>query len=601
MSKINVLPQELINIIAAGEVVERPASVVKELIENSIDAESTVITVNIENFGQDLIEVIDNGIGLNEEDALLAFQQHATSKISTKEDLENIMSLGFRGEALASISSVAERAEMESLSDSNPPVLINIESGSKESKQSNKSERGTRISIHNLFKNVPARKKFLKTNNTEFRNIVNTFLEIALINNKIHFELNHNSKLVYRLTSSNSIKERMFEIWGKSLTESFYEEKNLSNIKMLLEKPENSKKNTNFQYIYINDRRIDSKVIQSAVKEAYQGFIHRDLRPSFLIVIHIDPKVIDVNVHPRKLEVRFEDPQSIFRLVYSSVRKALENETKQNIKETIEEIRNVESNFIQDLEKEKISSSNYSSSASNYNYSAPKFSKVQDSISFTREIIPNTSFNYDDISEPVRHNAPSINNLKQIFNTYIVYEKEDEIIFIDQHAAAEKINFERLLYGVGEMKTKPLLLPTVIELKPFEKEIIMEDKVNLSEIGIIIEDFGGNTIQILEIPENLQSIDFNDYLSSIINNKEDFSWIKTEYTDIKLSSEMYNLLALTACHGSIRAGQKLTESEMLNIINDLNKIKQPNNCPHGRPISWKLKRQEIEKNFKRVI
>src|SRR5690606_5035413 len=185
--------------------------------------------------------------------------------------------------------------------------------------------------------------------------------------------------------------------------------------------------------------------------------------------------------------------------------------------------------------------------------------------------------------------------------TYIVYEREDELIFIDQHAAAEKITFEKLLYSLGSVKTKPLLIPTVIDLKPHEKEIILNKKNDLEELGIVIEDFGGTSIQLVEIPEFAQNINVQDYLHEIINNKDDFSFLSREYADIKISNELYDLLALTACHGSIRAGQKLSESEMLNIINGLKTLKQPNNCPHGRPTSWKISKNQIEKNFKRAF
>jgi len=596
MGKIRSLPQDLINMIAAGEVVERPASVLKELLENSIDANSTRITVNITEYGKGLIEVIDNGIGMNEADALMAFEQHATSKIYSQEDLENINTLGFRGEALASISSVALKVQMDTKTDSDEAVLIRIENKQRKKLTSTKVDRGTKISIFNIFENVPARKKFLKSDSTELKYIINTFIETALINLNIHFELKHNDKLLYRLTKTDDIKTRMFEIWGNEVSESFYDlksmELNLCNIDLLLERPEFAKKNPNIQYIYINGRRIDSKVISTAVKEAYQGFIHKDLRPAYIIVIHINPQKVDVNVHPRKLEVRFQDSQEIFRTLFSSVRKTLEINTREIITNTLEvkpENKNqntFKNDFISSLNEQK--SQNFNTT---YNIK-PRFSKIQDAISFSKALIE-PSFSENKPVDKIR--------VTQIFNTYIVYEQNNDLVFIDQHAAAEKILFEKLLYSVGDRKTKPLLLPTLIELKNHEKNLVLESKKNLEQIGIVIEDFGGNSIQVVEIPEEIEKIDFNEYLNEIINNKEDFSSLSKEYIDVTLNKEMYDLLALTACHGSVRAGQKLSEEEMLNIINNLKSLKQPNNCPHGRPISWRLSKIQIEKNFRRVI
>lgn len=610
MGKIRKLPQELINLIAAGEVVERPASVLKELLENSIDAESARITVNITDYGKGLIEVIDDGIGMNEDDAILAFEQHATSKIQKSEDLENIVTLGFRGEALASISSVAQRVDLETKTDKGESIHINIENSKLTKSTSTKVDRGTKISIYNIFENVPARKKFLKSDNTELKYLINTFLEIALVNLNIHFEIYHNSKLQYRLTKANNIKDRMFEIWGNTAN-NFYAprivETDLCKIELVLEKPENAKKNTNIQYIYVNGRKIDSKVISMAAKEAYQGFIHKDLKPSYIILIHIDPRLVDVNVHPRKLEVRFLDPQGIFRTVFSTIRKSLELNTKDELKKALE-INNDFKNHTYKSESDNfISSLNQKSNLKGQDFTyptiKPKFSKVQDAISFNKALFePTTNGNeapeISSVQESIKEEPLKIT---QFFNTYIVYEREDELIFIDQHAAAEKITFEKLLYSLGSVKTKPLLIPTVIDLKPHEKEIILNKKNDLEELGIVIEDFGGTSIQLVEIPEFAQNINVQDYLHEIINNKDDFSFLSREYADIKISNELYDLLALTACHGSIRAGQKLSESEMLNIINGLKTLKQPNNCPHGRPTSWKISKNQIEKNFKRAF
>lgn len=594
MGKIRELPRDLINIIAAGEVVERPASVLKELLENSIDAESSFIKINIEDFGQKLIEVSDDGIGMDQEDLIKSLQQHATSKISTKSDLEKISSYGFRGEALASISSVSEVTEVESKTEKVDSAKIVYKSGETNLLNSSRSDRGTKVSVYGLFNNIPARKKFLKSSNTELRNLINTFIDISLINIHIHFEFYHNNKLIHRLPKCNSIKERVFSIW-KDGAQNLFEEYTISfpkyKLSLLIEIPDRARKNAQFQLIYVNRRRIENKIIASAIKEAYSGFIHKELKPSYIILIDVEPSEVDVNVHPRKLEVRFQNSQEIFRTVFSAVRKKLEINTKNSI---IDSIRETQTDY-------SAQSSEFSYSNPNKTFTIPKYTprlgdKVSDSISFSAEIINSSQ----EFREEIKNND-NLGTLSQYFNTYIVYEKDSELVFIDQHAAAEKINFEKLLDEFGSVRTKPLLIPTVIDLNKNDKEVVLSKKDNLSEIGIFIEDFGGDSISLTEIPEIIEEIDFLNYIEDLLQDKNDYSWLKREYSEYSISEESYALLAKTACHGSIRAGQKLSPTEMNNLVLKLKELKQPNNCPHGRPILWKISKQEIEKNFKRII
>lgn len=598
--KIKKLDPLLINKIAAGEVVERPSSVVKELIENSIDAESTRIIVNIEDYGKKLIQVIDNGYGMIREDALKAFEIHTTSKISNEMDLKNIRTLGFRGEALASISSVSEISIIETKNiDDKVGTTVEINENKITDRPSSKTESGTKISIHNLFEKIPARKKFLKSDNTEMRNIANTFIDLALINYTVIFELNHNGKNIYKLIGSKNLKERIFEIWGEKVTNKFYNEVEKQytncNIRLIIQDPNQAEKSSTHQYIFVNNRKIDSKVISTAIKEAYKGFIHRDLTPSYFINIHINPEDLDVNVHPRKSEVRFSDSQTIFSNVFNSVKKTLESISKENMLKSIEnnEVQKYTNSFQNNFEDSfQPKTFKYEEAKEITGFTRKRFSNVKDAISFSSEIM-NINDKLDIPKKRFR--------LTQYFNTYIVYEENESMIFIDQHAAAEKITFEKIIYSLGSIITKPLLIPTLVELQKFEKDQVLEECKKLKEIGIIIEDFGGNTIKVIEIPEIIERIDFNDYLRVILNNSEEFSHLKNEYADTQLSKEMYDLIALTACHGSIRAGQKLNEDEMQKIIDELNKLKNPNNCPHGRPILWKIKKTEIEKNFKRII
>ncbi len=635
MNKIRILPQNLINLIAAGEVVERPSSVLKELLENSIDAESSKIIVNIKDYGNELIEVKDNGVGMDQENAKMAFKQHATSKINNEEDLHKILSFGFRGEALASISSVAERVELQSKIENGEAVKLTIENTKEDFAKSTQTEKGTKISIYNIFKNIPARKKFLKSNAVELKHLTETFLNIALPHLNIHFELYHNDRLVYRLTKAESFKNRVFEAFGKQTASNLFEMKTFDNGQIKITgyfgKPEIGKKSYNFQYTYVNRRFVINKIVATAVLEAYKGFIHKDLKPAYFLFIEIDPSQIDVNIHPRKTEIRFLNSQEIFRYVYSLCRKTLETSTKSIITDTLQD------NF--DSENRQDSASNdffghttqkpsflANDKTSNYSFKqkAPK-GKVQEALSFTKNLIDSSKSQnfqeflnsdseekkalYNDKNEAIIQGSDSqitqqemkYDKVFQLFNTYILFEKDNKLIMLDQHASAEKILFERLYLNLGELKTKPLLIPEILELKRHDKELLLEKKEELKNIGIILEDFGQDSIQILEIPEAVENIDIQDYIDEVLNMNTDLEKTYESEKDIypKLNKEVYMLLATTACHGSIRAGQKLEREEMVSIIKNLLTLKNPYNCPHGRPTIWQLERSEIEKNFKR--
>ncbi|MEP7103446.1 MAG: DNA mismatch repair endonuclease MutL [Candidatus Dojkabacteria bacterium] len=612
MSKIRTLPENLINMIAAGEVVERPASAAKELIENSIDAGATEIILKIEDFGKKLIEISDNGVGMDKDDALKAFEQHTTSKISQENDLYNIVTLGFRGEALASISSVADSIIIETKSKDIEAVKLNIKNTHREFENSARTDNGTIISISSLFKNVPARLKFLKSDATELKYITTTFTDIALSHLNIRFEMYHNGKLLYRLPNTTSAKDRIFDIYGKNVAESLFNESHFDGksyqITALFCKPELAKKISTIQYISLNGRAINSKIISVAVQQAYQGFIHKDLKPHYFLFIHMDPSIVDVNVHPRKLEVRFENQDQIFKDIFRLTRNSLENSTKLDTGINREE--EIKSSEV----RENITNQGSSNFKSNYIYPKNNYSfkekgqKVNDLVNFQNILNEAPSFNTAYRSTERLNNLATSNleletNFKpfQVLNTYIVFESKDKVTFIDQHAAAEKILFEKILFGLGDIKTKPMLVPEVVGLKNEDKALILEKADDLKRIGIGVEDFGGKDIQITEVPEELEDLDVRKYIDAILNNNEDFSHLSHVYAGVPLSSELYYLVAITACHGSIRAGQKLSETEMKKIIEDLPGLKNSQSCPHGRPIRWVLNKSDIEKNFKRII
>jgi DNA mismatch repair protein MutL len=612
MPKINILPQNLINLIAAGEVVERPSSALKELIENSVDAHSTKIIVRLEDYGNKSIEVQDNGTGMSIEDAKLAFKQHATSKITLESDLSSINTLGFRGEALASISSVAESVTLKTKSENSSAVSINLMGQNEVLETSTQTENGTTISVNYLFKNIPARRKFLKSDSVELKHLTSTFLNVALSNLHIHFELHHNDKLVYRLSKTESLRDRVLEIWGGNIAKNFYDKRIYESERLKIEAhvgtPEIGKKVNPLQYIYVNNRFILNKTISSAAQEAFRGFIHKDLKPSFFIFITIDPSEVDVNIHPRKTEVRFGNSQEIFKIVYSLIKKTLEQNTKSIITDTIgnftdNKLTKDESfdRFLQRAEKPQVSYQKDSRVESNFKPT----NRINDALTFTQNLMGYSAdvISNETVDNPNIFSTQTEGQLMQLFNTYIIFEKNQEIIFIDQHAAAEKILFEKLYSQMGDVRTKPLLVPEVIELTSQDKKLVMEMKNRLRAAGIVVADFGGQAIQILETPELIEKINIRESIEELVNDQGEYdkAYEKDKVNYANLSPELYRVLATAACHGSIRAGQKLSEQEMRNILSDLSMLKNPYNCPHGRPVMWTLEREDLEKNFRRRI
>ena len=596
MSKIKLLSNVLISKIAAGEVVERPASVVKELMENSIDAKSTKIIVKFKDSGIRYIEVEDNGIGIDNKDIELVLLQHATSKIQDYNDLYSINSMGFRGEALASISSVAEITSIDTKTKNSKAIKLIYKKNSNEIINSSKVNPGTKITIQNLFKNVPARKKFLKTESTEKKHIHNTFLQTAFPFLNIHFELYNDSKLIYRLTKTDDLKNRVFEFLGKEFTENssiFNSQLNNLQITGVLGNSHIGSKTYNKQHIYVNNRAVKSSLITSAVKRGYEGQIHKGLNPAFIILLNIDSKELDVNIHPRKLEVKFQNEREVFSSVYNFILKHLEDSSKDifiPIKENNDLLKKPTGrnrNFTPSPElKKSLKTFDFESSLSKI-----KKNHNEHVDNSPLALLPPSNIDVDNSFKPF-----------QFFNTYIVFEHNNEMLFIDQHAAAEKILFEKLLKSIKKIQTKPLLIPEIVNLKStLEKNKLLENLNDFIEIGFNFDDFGDNSIQILEIPEISEINNFYKIIEDFLKDEKELG--------IKLSNEVmskYNItkdqylkIATLACHGSIRAGEVLDTNKMLQLIYDTLKLESSAHCPHGRPILWKLTKKKLEMHFNR--
>ncbi|MCA9382303.1 DNA mismatch repair endonuclease MutL [Candidatus Dojkabacteria bacterium] len=580
MSTIIKLPKDIINQIAAGEVVERPASIIKELVENSIDANATGIEINLTSDEEGIdLEVIDDGKGMTEEELKLAFESHTTSKIGSIKDLENIHTLGFRGEALASIASVSKVEISTKTKDSATGYKLNIDGGKFSNIVKVTGNNGTSIKIKDIFYNVPARKKFLKSYRTEVSHIYQILTQIALANPSIGFRITNNGKEVYNLYKNESLETRIKAISNIN-TEELITVHNESNIKIsgFIVHPKQMTDRRKDQFVFVNKRPIQDRTVSKAIYEGYRGYIMQGKHPSFFIFIEIKPGEVDVNVHPRKSEVRFLNNNEVFTSVKNSITTSL-------------------AKYMQEKQVENLNIDNRSykfrEPSSNQNHRYGSFQKSisnQQVITFQKAPV---SFNpriKDKIDLDV---TETIDNIFQIFNTYIVIEKSDEIMFIDQHAAAERITFEAIK-SKRKNEIVSYLISQSIELKPEEKIVIIDNAEVLDNLGFQVEDSGGNSLLIKTVPEDIKNSNLEKLFSEIANE------FMVQNRDIKKVKDINeHIIATLSCHTSIRAGMKLDMFRINKLIEDLMKCDNPYSCPHGRPIIWNLSKYELEKNFKR--
>ncbi len=599
-NRIHLLSPDLINKIAAGEVVERPASIAKELLENAVDSGATEIILNLENGGLDAISVNDNGLGMNKLEAASALQQHATSKISKPEDLFSISTLGFRGEALASIASISE-VSIHSFNGSDSPVLVIANEHEIKSEMGDGRSQGTTVTASKIFHNVPARRKFLKTETTEFKYILETFINVVIAQKDISFKLIRDKKTILNLPTVNDIWQRISTIFPKlekSHPISINYDDPQTRITGYIEHPNTAGSNANEQYIFINDRYIKNSLITKAVKEGFGTALMRDFNPTFFLFLQISNDIIDINVHPRKLEVRFSDPGRIFstikRAVSAAVNKKLTTELQENFSFSSDKI------------------------------SAPRpinSEKIKSSLDFSKHLLENTQMLSRSYQSPIKiqpnraseltpiqnitpedHETLSIqiNEISQVFNTYLVFSQNNKLLFVDQHAAAERVNFEKITETISLDKTlssQELLIPETLPLSSSEVLTVNNEKALFHLIGFSFSFLTANKIQITAIPQILANknplITFNEILAELKTSEANYSSRWRTIQD--------KLIATLACHASIRAGQRLSPIEAHKLILDLFTCKLPYSCPHGRPIIWELEREQLEKNFKRKL
>lgn len=582
MPMIRVLPVELRNKIAAGEVIERPASVVKELIENSIDAGSSEITIEVLRAGKGLIKVTDNGSGMGREDALLCLERHATSKLTSEDDLFNIRTMGFRGEALPSIASVSRMKLVTGLRD-NPPssplnlrgekrgigVSIEIQGGQVREIKDFPS-LGTSVEVRDLFFNTPARKKFLKSDSTELFHIIDSVTKEALSHWDISFRLLTEKQETMNLPRASGPRERILQIYGLEFIEGLMEvstphsKGGTGGIKMtaFIAKGDSFRNNRAHQFIFINGRPVKDQTVSHAAYEAYAGILPRDKHPVFFIFIYVDPRKVDFNVHPTKREVRFENKQDIHRFISHNLREELKRERSRYVASFSEAPDRASTGNNLPLSplglKEEFPGRG-----------AQADSRVSETIDFLYQ--PSLPFIY-------------------LGDTFIAMSGRGGLTVIDHHAAHERVLFENLLKGIN-MGCHQLLFPRQVRLSPKEYALILENKTLLFEMGIELDDFGHDTLMVRSLPDELKEADIRGILSDIAGA------LMEGVPPLKSLREL--LAAKIACHSSVRGKEILTQEEFQELISSLEMTEHPDQCPHGRPTRIFLSLDDLKKMFKR--
>lgn len=608
MGKIRVLSDNVVNKIAAGEVVERPSSVVKELVENSIDAESTDIVIEVKNGGKDLIRIIDNGMGMSYDDALLSLERHSTSKISSIRDLESINTFGFRGEALPSIASVSIMEMITQQKDALQGTKIRVEGGVIKDVTRIGSAVGTRITVSNLFYNVPARKKFLKSNATELDHIIKYISWASLAYPNISFKLISNDKVLIEARKCNNILERIYTLYGKDFADNVVEidqEFETTRINAFVGKPNWSRTTRDYQMFFLNKRPIRSNLLNSAVGAIFKTILPKGRYPIVIMFIEVNPSDVDVNVHPAKWEVRFRDERTIYSDVTRCLLLAIQGQDYiPSVDVSMPEIEKI------GLEMEEQTTA------------SPRERQVESSISKfinrQRTTPPSISHQYrefkkterqtynQDISDLIERqirqekeiSSETIGNINikaRLFDTYIVAEMEDEVLFIDQHIADERIIYEKLK---GQMQkelipSQGLLLPITVELSLSQSELLETILEMLRDVGFELEPFGGRTVIVRAIPSVIQRGDIKQIVSDIIDQ------LLNSFGKLDRLELQDEILIMTACRSAIQAGDALTDAEIASLIKELFKTEQPYLCPHGRPIIVKISKSELDQKFQR--
>ncbi|MBO4497393.1 MAG: DNA mismatch repair endonuclease MutL [Lachnospiraceae bacterium] len=666
---INILDTETINRIAAGEVIERPSSVVKELVENAIDASSSAITVEIKGGGVDLIRITDNGCGIDKSELKKAFLPHATSKLKSATDLFSISTLGFRGEALPSIASVSDTEIITKVKDS--LLGSRYEPGRSEEVTDVGAPDGTTIIVKDIFQKIPARRKFLKSATTETAYCSDVIEKTAIANPGISFRLISNGRSVFFSNGNGSIKDIIYSMYGREMSESLVTvEASDGALKVsgFIAKPIVARANRSDEYYYVNGRYIRNKTVTKAIEDAYAPFLMQHKYPFTVLFLDVEKDLVDINVHPAKLEVRFKDSVDVYDIVYHAVKRTLEglatipkaleestykpfksaygsictnvsinnqslsgNESSISAYESIESEESIKEDdtglsvFKNHSEENKVPVNTFDTKSSKEEYSSrpskPHLS-IEEKGFFNENTFLEASESDTAGAKDLYKNAPQLKLeaetgevkeeskddfkkatssdyeiIGQVFDTYLLISRGDEVFFIDQHAAHEKVLYERLMgMAVEELCTPQSLMPGVcVSLNVKEVECLEANMDTFKELGFEIENYGGREYLLTAVPMQDHGVDPKDLFLEFLNDMLDKTFEKEKTLSLR------EKLATRACKAAIKGNSKISLAEAKELIEELLSAKDPFNCPHGRPVFISITKEEMEKMFKRIV
>ncbi len=593
MGRIHTLPMSVVNRIAAGEVVERPASIVKELLENALDAGPTRIDVTLEQGGVALVRVVDDGCGMEPDDLPLAVAPHATSKLRVAEDLERIGTLGFRGEALASIGEVS-RLVIRSRPAGGAGATLEVDGGRMGEVVPEGCAVGTTVDVRQVFGNVPARRAFLRAPQTEWSHAAEAFVRTALAHPGVAFTLTHNGRLVHDLPAVTAWRERIGGLFGAKMAERLIEvEASDGEVRLagLVGRPADDQASGRLQHLFVAGRPFRDRSILHAVQEAYRGLLLTGRQPIVFLQFELPPDTVDVNVHPAKMEVRFRDPQRLYRLVLSALRsKFLESDMGTSLRPPAP----------------------WDAPRAEPATSPPLF--VNDAFPLPAAAVPadrpamaarTTTAPVHGISSPAETTSLSMasdallrddERAVQMLNRYLVVEQADGIEVIDQHALHERVLFEQLKASVneGRLEVQPLLIPEQVDLAPAELELVTEYAAALQKAGMRIEPFGGSTVIVSSKPVLAGKASAAGIVREVVDR---LAAVAPAAEPAMLVEEVLHGLA---CRAAIKAGDPLSQEEVEALLRDRRRVQDSHHCPHGRPTSLVLSRQELDRQFRRI-
>lgn len=617
---IQLLPDNIANQIAAGEVIQRPASAVKELLENAVDAGADEIRLLINDAGKALIQVIDNGKGMSETDARMSFERHATSKIKNIDDLFRIKTMGFRGEALASIAAVAQVELKTKRTEDEAGVLLEIENSTVLRQEPVAVEKGTSIAMKNLFFNVPARRNFLKSNASELKHIIDEFIRVAMAFPELFFSLSSNGQQVFHL-EKGTLKQRIVQILGNSYNSklvSVQEQTDYLNIIGFVGKPETAKKTRGDQYFFVNNRFIKSAYLHHAVMNAFDEMIAKDSYPMYALFIDLDPAQLDINVHPTKQEIKFEDEKIVYAFVQSAVKHSLAQFSITptldfDLDASIQYLDAVNKPFTDQIKSSTASSSLYQSFTQKNQahfidskkdlghwkdfYTSPNKEAASSDLDAT--IASSTQpfqpvYSSTPTQGTIQHSLPAHFELMQIHQSYIVVQNAAGYMLVNQQNAHERVLYEKFSNAITgkAIATQRSLFPATIELSAADAVMLNELMTDMQQLGYQLEPFGNNTFVIQGTPADLEDGNEKVVLEKMLEQYKHFS------SDMKFSKRE-KLLRSMALQQSVKAGTSLSNKEMTNLLQDLFACEIPNSTPNGKPTYMGFKKDELDKMFGR--